>query len=121
MENENLSRLEQYLQAIAEGTGTEQLPTPQSRLEEIFLAIATGDDSHCPQPQSRLEAYALACVGGGSAATPPETIILVDESGHEVVAVLTDEILELTATSSDVRKGKTAVTADGFSTGTLDA
>lgn len=59
------SRAEQYLQAIASGTGAEGLPEPQSRLEEIFRAMATGDATRCPEPQSRLEAYALACVGAG--------------------------------------------------------
>ena len=91
MENENLSRLEQYLRAIAESTGTEQLPIPQSRLEEIFLAIATGDDSNCPVPQSRLEAYACACIGaGGGTATPTqEKTITITENG--TVEVLPDE------------------------------
>lgn len=91
MNNENTSRLEQYLQAIADGTGAEGLPEPQSRLEEIFRAIATGDDSHCPQPQSRLEAYALACVGsGGGTATPlQEKSITITENG--TTEVLPDE------------------------------
>jgi hypothetical protein len=91
MDNENLSRLEQYLRAISEGTGAEGLPVPQSRMEEICLAIIMGDESLCPVPQSRLEAYACACVGaGGGGETPTqEKTITITESG--TVEVIPDE------------------------------
>lgn len=49
--------------------------------------------------------------------TTPETIILVDEEGHEVTAVLTDEVVEITATPNDVRAGTTAVMSTGLGEG----
>lgn len=52
--------------------------------------------------------------------TTPETIILVDENGHEVAAVLTDEVVQLTATANDIRLGTTAVTSDGVIEGTKE-
>lgn len=45
------------------------------------------------------------------------TYILVDEDGNEFPAVLTDELVTLTATANDVRKGTTAVTDTGVITG----
>lgn len=45
------------------------------------------------------------------------TFILVDEAGVEYPAVLTDEIVELTATENDLRLGKTALNDDGVLTG----
>jgi hypothetical protein len=51
--------------------------------------------------------------GGG----PLETFILVDEDGYEMAATLTEEEVELTATSNDIRKGTVAVTNAGVITG----
>ena len=47
--------------------------------------------------------------------------ILVDDHGNELSAVMTEEIVDLTATANDIRTGKTAVTDDGVTVGTLDA
>lgn len=47
----------------------------------------------------------------------PETIILVDENGTECIALLTDEKVDITAYASDIRKGKTAITQNGITTG----
>lgn len=55
--------------------------------------------------------------GGGGGTSIPETIILVDEAGNECAAVLTDEVVELTATPNDIREGKTAVTENGIEVG----
>lgn len=43
----------------------------------------------------------------------PETIILTDEAGNEVTAILTEEEVTLTATPNDIRLGTTAVTGAG--------
>jgi hypothetical protein len=51
---------------------------------------------------------------GGS---PLETLILVDEDGYEMVATLTEEEVELTATPNDIRIGTTAVTDTGVTVG----
>lgn len=48
----------------------------------------------------------------------PKTLILRDEAGNEMTAVLTDEEVELTATPNDIRAGKTAVTVNGVEEGT---
>lgn len=47
----------------------------------------------------------------------PNTFILVDEDGYEIPAVLTDEVVELTATPNDIRIGTTAVTDTGVTVG----
>lgn len=47
--------------------------------------------------------------------------ILVDENGNELAAVMTEEIVDLTAEPTDIRAGKTAVTDDGVVVGTLNA
>ena len=52
-----------------------------------------------------------------SAGAAPNTIILVDKKGTEVAASLLNEEVELTATTNDLRKGTTAVLAEGFTTG----
>lgn len=63
--------------------------------------------------------------GGGGGGNPnpepviPETIILVDEAGNECAAVLSSEVIDLTATVNDIREGKTAVTENGIEVGTL--
>lgn len=48
------------------------------------------------------------------------TIILVDENGNEIAAVLVDEEVKLTATPNDIRIGTTAVTEDGITEGEKD-
>lgn len=57
---------------------------------------------------------------GGTGSADPETIILVDEAGTEVTAVLTDEELVFDATANDIRLGKTAATDSGVTVGTKD-
>lgn len=47
-----------------------------------------------------------------------EAIVLVDDTGREVVAVLTEEPVTLTATPNDIRFGTTAVTELGLIKGT---
>ena len=46
-----------------------------------------------------------------------QVYILEDENGVRVMAVLTDEEVDLTATPNDIRIGSTAVTDDGIVTG----
>lgn len=46
-----------------------------------------------------------------------KTIILVDDYGNEVTAVLSDEPVTLDATPNDIRIGKTAATVDGVTLG----
>lgn len=55
--------------------------------------------------------------GGGIIEIAPDTIFLVDESGNECAAVLTDKEVDLTATPNDIREGCTAVTENGFEIG----
>lgn len=55
---------------------------------------------------------------GGTVEVIPDTLILVDENGVEVVAVMTDEEVDLTATANDIRLGVVAVTDEGIVTGT---
>lgn len=47
----------------------------------------------------------------------PNTIVLVDPSGNEIVAVRTDQEVQITATANDIRLGTTAVTEKGIITG----
>ena len=56
---------------------------------------------------------------GGSTSDDP-TIILVDEAGTEVTAVLVDEETVLDATENDIRSGKVAATESGVTTGTKE-
>ena len=51
--------------------------------------------------------------GGG----PATTIVLEDEDGNQVVAVLVDEEVDFTATPNDIREGKIAATDDGVTVG----
>ena len=48
---------------------------------------------------------------------PMQTLILVDEDGHEMQAFLTEEEVELNATPNDIRIGMTAVTNTGVTVG----
>ena len=59
-------------------------------------------------------------IGGTSGASVGQTIILVDESGKEVPAVLVEEEVDLTATPNDIRIGTVAVTEAGVTTGTKE-
>ena len=58
--------------------------------------------------------------GSGGEVSIGDTIILVDENGTEVAAVLTNEEVDLTATANDIRKGVSAVTDEGIVTGTKE-
>ncbi len=55
---------------------------------------------------------------GGTA--PLKTLKLVDESGAEIVGVVTDSEVIFTATDNDVREGMTYASDCGVSTGTKD-
>lgn len=95
------SRIEEYLDNCVDGDGTEGLPTPQSRVGILLYQLA-------------------AKLKGGVVVEDAEgqTYLLVDESGKEVLAVLVDEDVNLTATENDIREGTTAVTETGVTTGT---
>lgn len=54
-------------------------------------------------------------IGGGG--STPKSYILRTEDGREISAVLTDELVDLTATADDIRKGKIAITNDGITIG----
>lgn len=62
-------------------------------------------------------------VGTGNLSSDIEdnTFILIDENGNKLSAIMTEEIVDLTATAEDIRFGKTAVTDAGVVVGTLDA
>ena len=47
----------------------------------------------------------------------PKTIVLEDENGNQVVAVLVDQEVDFTATANDIREGKVAATDDGVTIG----
>lgn len=49
--------------------------------------------------------------------TPGNAVVLVDEDGNEVVAVLVDEEVDFTATSDDIREGMVAATDEGVTVG----
>lgn len=49
--------------------------------------------------------------------TPGNTVVLVDEEGNEVVAVLVDEEVDFTATPNDIREGMIAATDEGVTVG----
>jgi hypothetical protein len=48
------------------------------------------------------------------------TFILVDKDGNEYPAVYVESDAVITATANDIRKGCTAVTAEGVVVGTLE-
>jgi len=56
-------------------------------------------------------------IGGKS---PLKTIILEDEDGNQLMGVVVDSEVILTATPDDVRKGKIFVSDSGISVGTLE-
>ncbi len=84
------SKLTSIANAIRERTGEDEKLTLSEMVAEIEY-MPSGDDGN---------AY-----------------ILVDEDGNEIPAVLTDDKVDLTATSNDIRKGSVAVTDDGVITG----
>lgn len=47
----------------------------------------------------------------------PKTIVLEDENGNKVVAVLVDQEVDFTATPNDIREGMVAATDDGVTIG----
>lgn len=53
----------------------------------------------------------------GTVLTTPDTLILFDEHGNEYTGVVSDERVELTATTNDIRQGKTAATDKGYTEG----
>lgn len=59
--------------------------------------------------------------GTGGGESLPSTIILEDESGNQIAAMLTDEVVHLTADKdTDIREGTTAITGEGVVTGGKD-
>ena len=57
-------------------------------------------------------------LGVGTRVEVPDTYVLVDENGNELVAFLTDEEVKLTASEkTDIRTGTTAITDKGIVTG----
>lgn len=59
----------------------------------------------------------ITYLNAGTETYDANTYILVDTDGNEIPAVLTDEEVELTATTNDIRIGATAVTDEGVVTG----
>lgn len=59
----------------------------------------------------------ITYLNAGTETYDANTYILVDQDGNEIPAVLTDEEVELTATTNDIRIGTTAVTDEGVVTG----
>ena len=53
----------------------------------------------------------------GESSEPAKTIVLEDEEGNKLVAVLVDEEVDFTATADDIREGKVAATDDGVTIG----
>lgn len=60
-----------------------------------------------------------AIIGGAGTGSdaPGTTIVLEDEEGNSVVAVLTDEEVDFTATPNDIREGMVAATDEGVTVG----
>lgn len=48
----------------------------------------------------------------------PETVLLIDDEGHEVAATYLEEEVIFTATENDIREGTVAMTDTGVTTGT---
>lgn len=49
-----------------------------------------------------------------------QAFVLRDEDGNELSAVVTEDEVELTATADDIRFGKSAITEDGLTIGTME-
>ena len=58
--------------------------------------------------------------GSGFVDPNDPTIILVDESGNRLTAVLVDEEVVFDATANDIREGKVAATEEGVTVGTKE-
>lgn len=54
---------------------------------------------------------------GGEGGGLEQTIVIEDENGNKLVAVLVDEEVNFTATPNDIREGKVAVTDEGITVG----
>ena len=57
------SRIEKFLYAIC-ALDFDDLPTPLSRIEELYKCLATGLPAPTFVPQSRVEKYLMAILGG---------------------------------------------------------
>lgn len=94
---------ERYLIACIEGSGTEGLPTPNSRMDVLLYQLAEK-------------------IGNGDIGVAPadgtQTYILRTPAGEEVAAVLVEEATVFTATANDIREGTVAATESGVTTGT---
>ena len=64
------SRIEKFLYAIC-ALDFDDLPTPLSRIEELYKCLATGLPAPTFTPQSRVEKYLMAILGGYSAGDLP--------------------------------------------------
>ena len=67
--------------------------------------------------QSKTTTWKHVYTVSGESGEPAKTIILEDEDGNRVIAVLVDEEVDFTATANDIREGKVAATDDGVTIG----
>lgn len=67
--------------------------------------------------QSKTTTWKHVYTVGGENGEPAKTIVLEDEEGNRVIAVLVDEEVDFTATADDIREGKVAATDDGVTIG----
>ena len=57
------SRLEKFLYALY-SLDSSDLPTPLSRIEELYKCLVTGEEAPTFEPLSRVEKYLMAILGG---------------------------------------------------------
>jgi hypothetical protein len=92
---------------------------PAIFVESKTIFDATADDISLGKTAAS-DSGIIVGTGNMSADEEDNAFILVDEAGNEFEAVMTEEIVDLTAEANDIRAGKTAVTDDGVVVGTLD-
>lgn len=96
--------------ACEKSDGTVEYEYNTRKYTRISIADGMGNREEVDAIKAQIAAY-IEREGYEKA---PATYILVDEAGNEVPAVLVDEPVELTATPNDIRRGTTAVTAEGI-------
>lgn len=96
------TKMEIYLKACIDRTGTEGLPVPVTRADTLLYLLAD------------------EMAGGDGNGTIPDDgmYLLVDKEGNEIPAVLVDDVTVFDATANDIREGKTAATDTGVTVGT---